>query len=717
MNIIRWWSLVLFTAFSIFSYFLANKIDVYSHTESKGLYNSRASHYVKNVITSILQTSVLSSATVSLEAVGNITVPFFDTVSKEYISRRPIARYVYIQKIPISQKEEIELELSDIYTDSITIRPIGPSLIPSDDLWIVLNVYPFVSGIIGLELASDPMRGELIKRLTEEGVSQNAYNIPLIDTGEIGLLSIQPIYRGGEIYGATVSVFRYEIMFDLLFYEFLVSYPDSTNCVYIDNVIVYGTVNCNEGYSIYMNNSSDFSDIRVGISGYTPSRTSVFSVSFTVFMFLIACITCMILIIDNERNKAITHSEFKSRFLSDISHEIRTPMNGIMGTSELMKGKVIGSELLGYIETIHSCGLSLLDIINDVLDISSIESGNMIIKPKNVDIIEYIQKCVKKEWIHFKKNSGSNNRDIGLDLIIGEHIPIMVYCDEIRITQVISNLINNSLKFTPHGSVLVNISVLHLTISKCLLKFSVKDTGIGISKERVKHLFSPFSRGDATFGGCGLGLAISKGLCLLMGGDLVCVSEMGTGSEFSFTTKLSIYDTNTVSPFIIPYRHNSIQEIDEYIDPINRITCIEYYIVPNILVVDDISVNRLVLSKLLKNMGVSVDTCIGGQEAIDMCEIKKYSLIFMDMIMPRVDGISATISIRKNGLNKDVCIIFVTADVSDTSYDKCMNSGGTDHLTKPVSRIVLRSTLFKYLLPPEIECLRRNNINDNMMCK
>jgi len=92
-------------------------------------------------------------------------------------------------------------------------------------------------------------------------------------------------------------------------------------------------------------------------------------------------------------------------------------------------------------------------------------------------------------------------------------------------------------------------------------------------------------------------------------------------------------------------------------------------------------------------------------------------LIFMDMVMPRVDGISATVSIRKNGLNKDVCIIFVTADVSDTSYDKCMNSGGTDHLTKPVSRIVLRSTLFKYLLPPEIECLRRNNINDNMMCK
>lgn len=713
MNIFRWCILLTLVSCSISSYFISSVVDRYIQRSSKNIYDTRASNSASNIINSIYNLETLSSITVSLEAVDKISVPFFNAVCAEYFIRdTSISRSVYIERIPIHLQDEVEKYLTDTYNETVSISPIGPSLIPGEDLWVVFNIFPFVYPIVGLELFSDPIRRDLIERLLISETPQTTYNIPLVDTGESGLISMQPVSKGGVISGATVSVFRYEIFFTRLFAEFSERYPEPTECVYIKDDLVYSTGIC--PVSPILDDSFIHVvslDAHVSVSKYRYSMTSVFPVTMSCLLLIIVVVLGILLQFEKRREKAISQSEFKSRFLSDISHEIRTPMNGIIGSYELLVDKITGIESLAHLETIRTCGFSLLELINDVLDISSIESGNMIIRLSDVNFIECIQDCIRKCWITYKKTNGINNNSVELNLIIGGNFPLSIICDERRITQVINNLVKNALAFTSQGSVLVHIDVSNLTEDRCSISISVADTGVGMDPSHIKHVMTPFTRGhdhlDA--GGSGLGLSISNGLCLLMGGNLECRSELGNGSKFFFKldVRVRVSSPNTDSIFNT-YNQEYMGENPIQMNPMDSMVRILESIIPTVLVVDDIKVNRLVLSKILSNMGIIVDTCVDGQEAIDMCKNKKYSLIFMDMVMPKVNGIDATISIRKSGLNQDVCIVFVSADISSSSYDKCIDSGGTDHITKPVTKTVLMGKLCKYLLPQEVECVRRS---------
>jgi len=705
-------TLIIFTVCSISSYFVAVKVDKYSQKTSSDLYNSRAITTANEIIDIISSLNTVSSITVALEASGNISVPFFNAVCEEFFKRDvAIRRIVYVVRLPLYKREDLEKSLSDAYNSSISIRPIGPSLLPDEDLWVASHSYPFFLPIIGLELYSDSIRRDMIIRMLDTGQSQVSFNIQLFDTGELGVLGVQPVYMQDEIIGGTVSVFRYDSFFTIVFEELRSTYPFSSECVYIEKELVYSFGECGDNEHSHITVSSG--NIHVELSKYQIKQTHIFTTTLALCMFTIIVTLSVFIFIDNERRKALSHANFKSKFLSDISHEIRTPMNGIIGSSDLLKDLLSGNEPLSYLETIRTCGFSLLELINDVLDISSIESGSMIMRCSDVNIADIIKSSVRKSWVVFKKTYGENNNDVELNLIFDKHFPCMIFCDEVRITQIINNLVKNALTFTPTGSILVHVYTTNVTIEKCILNISVTDTGIGMDKKSIKHLLSPFTRGNGgnqLSGGSGLGLSISRGLCLMMGGDLVCRSELGNGSKFSFGFPVGIRTPGVISEkSVTTYNHDSLPfvPIHQESNSIASMDRILESIVPTVLVVDDISVNRRILTKILTNMGIVVDTCVDGQEAIDLCKTKKYSLIFMDMVMPIVNGIDATISIRKSGLNKDVCIVFVTADVSSCSYEKCMNSGGTDHMTKPVSKIVLIDKLCKYLLPPEIESLRR----------
>lgn len=380
------------------------------------------------------------------------------------------------------------------------------------------------------------------------------------------------------------------------------------------------------------------------------------------------------------KEDAENYAKAKSLFLANMSHEIRTPLNGVLGMISLLKDTPTNEEQKSYIKTIESSGEGLLTIVNDILDYSKLEAGQVHIESLPFYVREEIENIVKL----YEKSALEG--EIHVKVSIAEHIPNTLEGDPTRLKQILANLISNAIKFTPKGgSVTISLDTPTLTPATGLdfYRFSVRDTGVGISKKNQKNLFQSFSQADMTitrkYGGTGLGLSICYSLTMLMGGEISLESSEGLGTTFHVTLPLHLPSEEVVKSQTRPENDTPLGEQYPH----------------TILIAEDNLTNQKVISKILNKLGYEVDLANNGQEAYEKAVTKNYTIILMDMQMPVMDGVTATKKILKKLTKNPPKILALTANAMEDDRALCFAAGMTEFLTKPIQRRQLREVLIK----------------------
>ena len=375
--------------------------------------------------------------------------------------------------------------------------------------------------------------------------------------------------------------------------------------------------------------------------------------------------------LNSERVRAEKASQAKTDFLSNMSHEIRTPLHAIVGFIELLKTSKLNKTNLEYLHLMEMSSNNLLTIVNDILDFEKIESGKIelskdIFNPslKIKELINVNQHIFSQKGLFLNSNF-KNTKDLN---VVG---------DESKFLQVTNNILKNALKFTDSGGVTVTYSESFEENNSLKVTISIKDTGIGIPKDKLDSIFERFTQIENSikkqYEGSGLGLAISKIFINLMNGDISVESKLNSGSEFQFHV-------------VFPLAQNQIS-----IKPSDNDNIIDYSKL-NTLIVDDNKVNIIVLKKFLSDLGILADVAHNGKVALDMSRKNDYHLIFMDIHMPEMDGWEATREIRKN--NKDVIIFGISANVTTDAINQSVNTGMDNYLTKPFKKSHLQQLLY-----------------------
>ena len=405
--------------------------------------------------------------------------------------------------------------------------------------------------------------------------------------------------------------------------------------------------------------------------------------------------------IDNEKRerdklidmsqRALAASEAKSSFLSNMSHEIRTPINAVLGMNEMILRECEDSNILMYAENIRTSGNTLLGIINDILDFSKIEAGKM-----EIILVDYDISSVISDLVNMIK---ARAEDKGLTLVLDmdRKLPKLLHGDEVRIKQIITNILTNAVKYTEKGTVTFGIGFEELPDDpdSIILDVYVKDTGIGIKKEDMKKLFSEFERieekRNRNIEGTGLGMNITKRLLEMMGSSLKAESIYELGSKFSFRLRQGVVKWEELGDYEAAYKA-SLGRHERYK---------ETFTAPDaqVLVVDDTPMNLTVFKNLLKKTGVKIDTADSGDDGLRMSYDKKYDMIFLDHMMPKKDGIETLHELRSRPKDPNLLtpVVCLTANAISGAREQYLSEGFDDYLTKPIDPGRLEEMLVKYL--------------------
>ncbi|MGN0637488.1 MAG: ATP-binding protein [Huintestinicola sp.] len=438
---------------------------------------------------------------------------------------------------------------------------------------------------------------------------------------------------------------------------------------------------------------------------HSDNEIACFSVMFISFVFFAVIIGIMfkyqtdiyenqreiMLRKDDELVKAMEEAQnannAKSRFLAHMSHEIRTPINAVLGMDEMIIRESTDKDITAYAVNIRSAGNSLLSIINDILDFSKIESNKMEIIPAEYDLSLLLKDCYNLVFMR------AAEKELRFSFETDGNTPKKLVGDEFRIRQIITNLLTNGVKYTPKGSVSLSLGFDRIDDERIMLIISVKDTGMGISDEDKAKLFDSFRRINSSqtrnIEGTGLGLAITKRLAELMDGTVLVESELGKGSIFTVRIPQRVAGTGVIGVFD-PSQNSSPDK--KYHESFHAPDA-------RILVVDDVKMNVEVMKGLIKKTLISPDAAYSGEECLALAAKEKYDIIFMDHLMPEMDGVETLKHLKENtdSPNRDTPVIALTANVIAGAKESYMSMGFADYLSKPVKGCDLEDMLIRFL--------------------
>ena len=389
------------------------------------------------------------------------------------------------------------------------------------------------------------------------------------------------------------------------------------------------------------------------------------------------------------KERADQANQAKSSFLANMSHEIRTPINAVLGMDEMILRGSKEPETLTYAQDIQTAGKTLLALINEILDFSKVEEGKMEIISTQYelgllinDLVNMVQDKVDKKGLEF-------------DVEVDENIPHELFGDEIRIKQCILNLLNNSVKYTEKGKVKLGVGFSWRDDKNISLEIYISDTGIGMKQEDMERLFTPFTRieekRNRKIEGTGLGMSITKKLLELMGTTLSVDSVYGKGSTFSFAVSQQVISSDPIGSFADNFkRGNRTVEQKKY-------QAMFYAPLAHLLVVDDTETNLIVIKGLLKETGVQIDTADGGEKALKLTAEKQYDVVFVDHMMPEMDGIETLEEMKKQPNYDSAVHIALTANAISGAREMYLSAGFDDYLSKPVDGTLLETMLKKYI--------------------
>lgn len=386
------------------------------------------------------------------------------------------------------------------------------------------------------------------------------------------------------------------------------------------------------------------------------------------------------------KEAAMAADKAKSEFLAVMSHEIRTPLNGVLGFVSMLKNTPLDSEQQSYVETMESSGQGLLSLVNDILDLSKIESKEIHVESSTFEIRPFIRR------IHQQLQSQAMQRGLKYDYFVEYAVPKNIHTDQMRLGQILTNILGNALKFTEEGSVDLSVSAKPLGVfqKNWEWRFTIRDTGPGIPQDGLNNLFKLFYQVDSSatrrHGGTGLGLAISQRLVKLLGGDIEVRSEVGYGSEFTIVLTAPRGASTNALDVLAPAA--------KFREPIPTSNIAG----KRILVVEDNPVNRKLCALQLRRLGCDVEFAETGLEALEKVRQGSYDAVLMDMQLPDLDGCGTTKRIRREILGGDrLSIIALTANAMPEDRKRCLDAGMDDFLSKPLQYETLASTLSKWV--------------------